>query len=791
MISLKNALSYHASRKIEKVELLNETTGEIEIFPINYFSNKEATYNINLETNDFYVTYQDTNYHTLNDNFMEYVYRLDLNSERCPKKYKSNTLYYNFVNTYLNTVHFFNGIGTFYQYTYTERINSRVTPTNIQVLEGVERLYTSAFQTCRNIYSCRIASSVTAISETVFISCRNLKSVIFNDNSVLKEIGNEAFFNCKVLDNILLPDTLEVMGELVFSNCHNIRYIKLSKSLATIGDMCFKNCKQLEKLYLDSSCENFTLVDDVLFTSDLKTLVYYPAQKQGESYHIPDTVETAMGSAFSSNNILTTLTMNDNVTNLGVHFAENCELLSDIQLSSSVKEIPNNSFYGCYALEYIDIPDGIETIGELAFAQCKALKKAYIPNTVTAINANAFKSCRLLTIYTNHTELPAGWITDFETFSIEIVYGVNRNEIFYPKSCLTFSSPSSFTLGVKNNTKYWDGTIEYSTDANTWNTWSGTSEISSNANGILYMRGTGNTYITGDNAVVPHGNWLINGSNVSISGNIENLLDYTIVASGEHPTMAKGCYQSMFHGCTNLIAAPELPATTLTYGCYSYMFRNCIRLTNAPNLPATTLATWCYQNMFEGCTSLTTPPKISATTLAGGCCNDMFNGCTSLTSVPELSATTLTESCYQSMFEGCTSITAPPNLPATTLANSCYKKMFYGCTSLTNATELPATTLAKSCYSGMFAGCTSLTSIPSLPATTLEYSCYENMFWGCTLIKISSTKTDEYQTAYRIPTSGTGTTELYSLYAMFLDTGGTFTGTPAINTTYYTSNTVV
>ena len=34
------------------------------------------------------------------------------------------------------------------------------------------------------------------------------------------------------------------------------------------------------------------------------------------------------------------------------------------------------------------------------------------------------------------------------------------------------------------------------------------------------------------------------------------------------------------------------------------MFQGCTSLVNAPELPATTLSNYCYQNMFYGCTSL-------------------------------------------------------------------------------------------------------------------------------------------------------------------------------------------
>ena len=41
---------------------------------------------------------------------------------------------------------------------------------------------------------------------------------------------------------------------------------------------------------------------------------------------------------------------------------------------------------------------------------------------------------------------------------------------------------------------------------------------------------------------------------------------------------------------------------------------------------------------------------------------------------------------------------------------------------------------------------------------------------------------------YNIPSSGNGTTATNALTDMFSSTGGTFTGTPEINTTYYHSS---
>ena len=151
------------------------------------------------------------------------------------------------------------------------------------------------------------------------------------------------------------------------------------------------------------------------------------------------------------------------------------------------------------------------------------------------------------------------------------------------------------------------------------------------------------------------------------------------------------------------------------------------------------------------------------------------------------------EFCFGSMFANCTNLTTAPALPATTVSGRCYRGMFANCTNLTTAPALPATTLGIYCYESMFQGCTSLATVPALPATTLKNYCYRSMFQGCTQIKLSRTRIDTYTQEYRIPFAGTGTSASSALSNMFAGTGGTFTGSPSIDTTYYldSANTIV
>ncbi len=325
------------------------------------------------------------------------------------------------------------------------------------------------------------------------------------------------------------------------------------------------------------------------------------------------------------------------------------------------------------------------------------------------------------------------------------------------KPYITFSSPSEFALKVNNNAKPWDGTMYWSTDGRNWNVWDGT-QINS-VGKRLHLRGVGNTRCSWAG-----GQFVINGSNVSCNGNIENLLNWQTVEAGNHPSVGEGAFRSMFYNCTALVSAPEMPLRNiLKNACYE-MFSGCTNLAVAPDLPVASIGESGCFGMFENCTSLIQPPVISATTLNGTyCCARMFSGCTKLRAAPELHAWYLPEKCYYEMFKGCVSLTrAPARIPAAGAPNqlqhinamSCYR-MFYGCTSLRIPPALPETNLAENCYAYMFCGCTSLSAVPALPALELPTSCYARMFDGAG-VYLSATSTGGQAVPYRIPTSGNG-----------------------------------
>lgn len=106
--------------------------------------------------------------------------------------------------------------------------------------------------------------------------------------------------------------------------------------------------------------------------------------------------------------------------------------------------------------------------------------------------------------------------------------------------------------------------------------------------------------------------------------------------------------------------------------------------------------------------------------------------------------------------------------------------------ALRSAPSFLSTDLPTGCYTAMFRDCTNLITLPKLPASSISGSAYNEMFSGCSKIMLSETQSDDYPTPYRVPFSKDAeTVEGDALIDMFAGTGGTFTGTPEPNKTYY------
>ena len=354
-------------------------------------------------------------------------------------------------------------------------------------------------------------------------------------------------------------------------------------------------------------------------------------------------------------------------------------------------------FYGCSSLNYVEC-----YATDIDYTEAVSYWLYGVADTGTFVKAGSMEDWPA-----GDSGIPEGW-----TVQSDGAMPISASKY------LTFTSEGTTTISLENiggNRPL----LYYSTDATSWTEWD-YSELSFSDGAPLYICGSNSEGFS--HGYIKFSKFAASGDDFSISGDIMSLIDRDLDV---YDIPCDYCFVFLFQGCRGLIAAPELPATSLTEYCYSNMFSGCTGLSSAPALPATTIANYCYQGMFSGCTGLTAAPALPATTLGTACYYAMFSGCTSLATAPVLPATALTESCYMEMFRGCTSLTSAPEIAAATMAiNSC-ESMFNGCTSLSYVKCLATDIGAAYCVedwlkdvadSGTFVKAASMESWPTGPS---------------------------------------------------------------------------
>lgn len=101
--------------------------------------------------------------------------------------------------------------------------------------------------------------------------------------------------------------------------------------------------------------------------------------------------------AFSDCTSLTSITIPDSVTSIGVYAFKGCASLTSITIPDSVTSIGDQAFQNCTGLQSIIIPNSVTSIGAQAFGNCTNLTSITIPDSVTRICDYTFVDCASLT----------------------------------------------------------------------------------------------------------------------------------------------------------------------------------------------------------------------------------------------------------------------------------------------------------------------------------------------------------------------------------------------------------
>lgn len=97
--------------------------------------------------------------------------------------------------------------------------------------------------------------SLESIGNNAFSLSCNLKKIKFPAGSKLTQIGNEAFDRCRQLQEVILPEGLQIIWRDAFSGCGKVKKINLPNTIRTIDDFAFQEMHSLEEITLPKNLQ--------------------------------------------------------------------------------------------------------------------------------------------------------------------------------------------------------------------------------------------------------------------------------------------------------------------------------------------------------------------------------------------------------------------------------------------------------------------------------------------------------------------------------------------------------
>ena len=96
------------------------------------------------------------------------------------------------------------------------------------------------------VVSNRASYLVTSIGKNAFFDCKSLTSITLPDS--IKSIGMGSFTYCESLTSITIPDSVKVIAYLAFFSCSSLTEITIPGSVKSLGHNAFSNCISLEAI---------------------------------------------------------------------------------------------------------------------------------------------------------------------------------------------------------------------------------------------------------------------------------------------------------------------------------------------------------------------------------------------------------------------------------------------------------------------------------------------------------------------------------------------------------------
>lgn len=337
--------------------------------------------------------------------------------------------------------------------------------------ESITAIGSGAFQSCTGLTSATIPHGVTNIGEYAFEGCSGLTSVTWNakkcggwdgysnapfyslrSNITSFTFGNEVdsipAYLCNGMDKlttISIPNSVTSIGNEVFDNCTGLTSITIGENITNVTSSIFRhstniisvvwNAKHGDKSgdysrYNNPFSQSRDSITSFTFGDSVESIPAYLCYGMNKltTITIPENVKNIGSAAFqecgnitsvtwnakacpNKNNYssgdapfysvngsnITSFTFGDKVDSIPDGLCEKLTKLSSVTIPESVKSIGASAFSGCTDITSVIIGSGVTEIGSNAFSGCTGLADVNLPNGVKTIGDDAFYNCSGIT----------------------------------------------------------------------------------------------------------------------------------------------------------------------------------------------------------------------------------------------------------------------------------------------------------------------------------------------------------------------------------------------------------
>ena len=270
---------------------------------------------------------------------------------------------------------------------------------NVNLPEGLKKIGLRSFGDCK-IKSIKFPSTLQEIGELAFIGCK-FKSLAFPAS--LKVIGKRAFCyfdwddddsgKKSTLVSITLNEGLETIEKEAFSGT-SLKTVTIPSTVKKLSRSAF-DCYKFKSYNVSDNNSNYSSDDGVLYNKNKTALIAYPNAKViPDKFIIPEGVKKIGTSAFEGSEIKS-ITLPETLEEIGNYAFEDCNNLTELNLSQKVKKLGEGAFSFCGKLKTVKCGAGLREIGKDCFDECENISKVEFNEGLKTIGESSFNECNI------------------------------------------------------------------------------------------------------------------------------------------------------------------------------------------------------------------------------------------------------------------------------------------------------------------------------------------------------------------------------------------------------------